>query len=229
MKLAIMQPYFFPYLGYFQLIHAVDRFVIYDDVQYQKGGWLNRNYILLQNVARWITLEAHGASPNKRIKDVKVGSNQGKILKTIYYAYARAPYFDEVYPLLESCLMQNDANLAIYLETTIKLICEYLELETNFYRSSEINQSDDCRGQERVLKICRERKATHYINLPGGEKLYDREVFQSNGIDLSYIQPALSPYKQFGNQFIPRLSIIDVLMFNDRSRCQEMLGEYRLA
>jgi len=222
-----MQPYFFPYLGYFQLIRAVDAFVVYDDVNYIKRGWVNRNNILSKGESQLITLPLQDASQNKLINQVKIGG-QHKILQTLRYNYCKAPYFDAVYTLLEDILMQTERNLAHYLYYQLRLICDYLGLGLQLKISSDLAKDNQLRGCDKILAICKELGATHYINMPGGKDLYDQETFVSNGLKLSFIKPGELTYYQFGKGFVPNLSIIDVMMFNSREQCTKLLDNYEL-
>ena len=227
MKLALMQPYLFPYLGYFQLIRAVDAFVVYDDVNYIKGGWINRNYILANGDRQLITLPLQGASPNKLINQVEVGG-QHKILQSIRHAYGKAPQYSTVFPLIEDILMQSEKNLARFLDYQLWRICDYLGLHPKWHISSGLQKDNELRGQDKVLAICEKLGATHYINVPGGRSLYDQQSFAARGMQLSFIQPKAVSYRQFGKEFVPNLSIIDVMMFNDREQCAGLLEEYDL-
>lgn len=228
MKLAIMQPYLFPYLGYFQLIRAVDAFVIYDDVNYIKSGWINRNYLLAQGKKMLITLPLQGASSNKLINQITLGDGRIKILKTIRQNYSTAPQFPVVFPLVEGIIMQQEKKLARFLDHGLRQICDYFGLRPWWHISSTLNKDNRLRGQEKVLAICEELGATHYINVPGGKKLYDYDAFAHKRLQLSFIQPRLVPYCQFGNDFVPNLSIIDVMMFNNQEQCRKLLEEYEL-
>jgi hypothetical protein len=228
MKLAIMQPYLFPYLGYFQLIRAADAFVVYDDVNYIKGGWINRNKINNQGKTQLITLEIIGGSPNKLINQILVGNNQVKFLKSLKQNYSKAPEFSSVFPLLEEILMQQERNLASFLYYGLQRIGDYLDLHPQWRMASSLHKNNALRGQEKVLAICEELKATHYINLPGGEALYDRECFSKRGIHLSFIHPRPVNYNQFAREFVPNLSIIDVMMFNDKEACSRLLHDYEV-
>lgn len=228
MKLAIMQPYLLPYLGYFQLIRAVDAFVVYDDVNYIKGGWINRNFILAEGDKQLITLPLQGASPNQLINQITVGNRQNKLIETIRHRYGKAPQFSAVYALVENILKQHEENLARFLDYQLRQICDYLGLHPKWYVSSSLKKDNELRGQDKVLAICEELGATHYINVPGGKSLYDREAFASRGMQLSFVQPKAVAYRQFGNEFTPNLSIIDVMMFNDKAQCAKLLEEYEL-
>lgn len=228
MKLAIMQPYFFPYIGYFQLIHAVDTFVIYDDVNFIKGGWINRNFILSQGEKMRITLQLLGASPNQLINQVKVGDNRNKLLKTIQQSYARAPHYPEVVGLLEEVLSSEETNLAKFLDHSLRRICDYLGLQPRWFLSSNLHKDVSLRGQDKVLAICKELGANHYINMPGGMDLYDHVSFKANDIRLSFVEPRIIEYTQSEHDFVPYLSIIDLMMFNSQQQCRSMLKEYDL-
>jgi hypothetical protein len=227
MKLAIMQPYLFPYLGYFQLIRAVDAFVVYDDVNYIKGGWINRNYILANGDRQLITLPLQGASPNKLINQVEVGGPH-KILQSLRHSYSKAPHFDTVHPMLEDILARSEKNLARFLDYQLRRICEHLGLRPQWHISSKVAKDNGLRGQDKVLSICEELGAKHYINVPGGKALYDQPSFTARGLQLSFIQPRAVSYRQFGSGFVPSLSIIDVMMFNDQEQCAKLLEEYDL-
>lgn len=227
MKLAIMQPYLFPYLGYFQLIRAVDAFVVFDDVNYINRGWINRNNILSQGEPRRFTLELVGASQNKLINGIEVTGRDNKLLKSIRQSYGKAPYFSEVFSLIEGVFQHPEKNLARRLDFQLRQVCSYLGLKPQWYISSELKKDSALRGQEKILAICHELGGSHYINMPGGKELYDREIFAASGIQLSFLQPNPVTYQQFG-VFVPNLSIIDVMMFNSQEQCTKLLEEYEL-
>lgn len=226
---AVMQPYFFPYLGYFQLIRAADVFVVYDDVQYIKGGWVNRNRVLMQGEARWLTLPLRHASPNRRIDQLEAPmQGRGKLLKTLHQCYARAPEFREVFPLLESIIMCEEINLARFLEQSLFRLCSYLEIHPRWLRSSELRKPFGLKGEERLLAICEAADITHYINLSGGRGLYSSKAFALRGKRLSFIQQGQVTYPQFTACFTPDLSIVDLLMFNGRETCGRILHKYSI-
>ncbi len=214
MKIAIMQPYLFPYLGYFQLIRAVDVFVVYDDVNYINRGWINRNNILGGGKAQLITMSLVQASQNKLINEIRMLEQDGKLLRSIRQSYSKAPYFRQVFPLIERILIQNEKNLARFLDFQLRQICIYFGLDPTWIISSNLNKDSSLRGQHKILAICEELGATHYVNVLGGIKLYDRQSFEARSIELSFIKPVPTTYLQFGNEFVPNLSIIDVMMFN---------------
>lgn len=231
MKLGIMQPYFFPYIGYWQLICAVDKFVIYDDVNYIKGGWINRNNILLNGERNLINIRMHKSSSNKLINKIEVSDDRiykNKILKSIEGNYKKAPYFIEVYPVIERTINQDEKNLAKYLEFGIRKVCDYLSIDTEIIVSSTIEKNNELRGQDKVIRICRALGADEYINAIGGQKLYFDEDFAAHGIGLKFLKTGEIVYKQFRNEFVPNLSILDVMMFNKPSKINEMLDNYEL-
>ncbi len=231
MKLGIMQPYFFPYLGYWQLMNIVDKYVIYDDVNYIKGGWINRNRILNNGEAVYFNLPILGASPNKLINEIEVNQNNAltnKNLRMLQNCYCKAPYFDSVYPLLEKILKNNQKNLALYLADSIKVIAEYLDINTTFILSSELKKNNELRGQNKVIDICRLMGASEYYNAIGGQELYSFAEFDRNNIKLNFIKSDLREYKQYKNEFIEGLSIIDVLMFNSKEECKKMLNDFSI-
>jgi len=228
MKLAIMQPYFLPYIGYFQLIKAVDKYVIFDDVNYIKKGWINRNNILLNGQNYLFTLSLLGASQNKLINEIFVEQNQSKLLKTLETAYKKAPYFENVFYVVKNIFDYENKNLANFVGNSIIQIADYLDIKTEFLYSSDINKDDELKGQEKILNICKALNATNYINAIGGQELYDKEIFEQNSIKLNFLKTETIEYQQFKNDFIPYLSILDVMMFNSAEAINIMLDKFEL-
>lgn len=228
MTLAIMQPYFFPYIGYWQLISAVDTFVIFDDVNFIKKGYINRNSILANEKAQLFTLELIGASQNKLINEIEVGNNSQKLLKTIEIAYKKAPYFSDVFPMIEDILNNKEKNLSKFIGHSLEQISNYLKLHTKFIYSSDIKKENSLKAQDKIIDICKKLEATDYINAIGGQELYDKAKFKEQNINLNFLKTELTEYKQFKNDFIPYLSIIDILMFNRVSEVKQLLCKYEL-
>lgn len=229
-KVAIMQPYFFPYIGYWQALNAVDEYVLYDDVTYIKGGWINRNNILINKQANLITLPLEGASSFKKINEISVTSNakvKEKLCKSISMAYAKAPYFNDVYPLIEKSIMKDGIISQIIYETVLD-ICDYIGIKTKILLSSNINKNNELKAEEKVIDIVKNLGGTTYINAIGGQELYDAQEFKKNGIDLYFIRTKRFEYPQFKNEFVANLSIIDIMMFNSPEKIQELLNEYEL-
>lgn len=228
MKTAIMQPYFFPYLGYWQVINAVDKYVVYDDVAYIKGGWINRNNILLNGNAHLITLPLEGASSFKNINEINIVQKAtGKILKTINAAYHKAPYFDAIMPIIEKLITEYH-NIAEFNYKTILEIKRYLNWNTEILLSSEIEKDNSLKAQDKVIHINKILGSDYYINAIGGQELYNRDDFKKEGIELKFLKMGDVKYTQFKNDFVPYLSIIDVLMFNSKAEIKELLEKYTL-
>ena len=234
MKLAIMQPYLFPYIGYFQLVAAVNKFVIYDDVNFIKGGWINRNNILINKKSNLFTVPLNKASSNTLINETTINLKfyniwKVKFLRSIEQSYKKSPYFTDVYNLIENVLEINENDLISELAVnSIKNVCDYLQLDTEICETSENYNNKIKSGQERVLDICGIEKASHYINPIGGIELYSKNTFKENGIVLNFIKSKPIIYSQFDNDFSPWLSIIDVLMFNSISEVSTMVNQYEL-
>lgn len=231
MKVGIMQPYFFPYIGYWQLMSSVDKYVIYDDVNYIKGGWINRNKILMNGKSKMINLKMKGASPNKLINEVFVAKDEiynRKLLRTIEYCYKKAPYYGDVFPVIEDIIMNEERNMAVYLEYSIRQICKYLSINTELIISSSINKNNPLKGQDKIIEICKLLGADEYFNSIGGHELYSIEHFATKNINLKFLKTKNIEYKQFNNEFIPNLSIVDIMMFNSKKKINEILLQYDL-
>ena len=228
MKLAIMQPYLFPYIGYWQLINAVDTFVIYDDVNFIKKGYINRNYILANMKSQLFTLELIGASQNKPINCIEIGDNIKKLLTTIQRSYSKAPYFDQAFPLIYNILTKKEKGLAKFIGYSIERISEYLCIDTRFVYSSDIEKDNNLKGQEKILDICNLLEASSYINAIGGQSLYDNNKFQEQNLELNFLKTEVIQYDQFENVFLPNLSIIDIIMFNDIDNIKIMFEKFKL-
>lgn len=231
MTLAIMQPYLFPYVGYFQLINAVDKFVIYDDVAFINKGWINRNSILSNGKASLFTLPLVGASQNKLINEIEIENLSAwgkKFLKTLEQNYKKAPHYQSVISIVEKIVQSENTNIADLIYVSLQEICEYLKIDTELVRTSTIYQNQHLKAQERILDICLQEKATHYINPIGGQELYDKTLFAENGIKLNFIQSKRSEYQQFKNEFVPWLSIIDLMMFCSVDEIKQQLTMFEL-
>ena len=230
MKLAIMQPYFFPYLGYWQLLNAVDIYVVYNDVTFIKGSWINRNNILLNGECHLITIPLENASSFKKIKDTQIVKNDkiiNKIIRTLEAAYKKAPYFDIVIPMIVDLLTSNKNISELNYQSILK-IADYLNLNTKIVLSSDIDKNDELKGQDKVIHINKLLGADTYYNAIGGMELYSKAVFHENGIKLNFLKMNDVCYKQFDNDFVAYLSIIDVLMFNSVEQVRELLEAYTL-
>lgn len=231
MKLGIMQPYFFPYAPYFQLINAVDSFIIYDDVKFIKRGWINRNKILVHGAAKLITIPCIKPSQNKLINEVEMGlypKERMKLLKTIYKSYKKAPFFDNIFQIIERILNSEIRFISELAVKSINEVCKYIGIDTEIISTSSIFSNRELNKADRLIDICRKMKCDDYINPIGGTQIYSKLYFKERGINLYFLKPSDIQYKQFGKEFVPWLSIIDMMMFNDQSAIQDMLGDYAL-
>ncbi len=232
--LGIMQPYVFPYIGYFQLIKAVDRFIIYDDVAFINKGWINRNNILVNGKASMFTIPLVGASQNRLIRDIEVDNLAAwckKFLKTIEQLYKKAPFYKEGIQLVEHVLNLPSANIAELGVNSLIEICKYLNIETEIVESSTIYNNQNLKAQDRILDICSQEKINHYINPIGGMAIYDKQLFADKEILLNFIKAKPIQYKQFNKEdesFVPWLSIIDLLMFCSVKEINEHLNKFEL-
>lgn len=226
MRVAIMQPYFLPYIGYFQLIGAADIFIIYDNIKYTKKGWINRNRMLQNGTDAVFSLPLKKDSDALDVvqRYLAIDFNRAKLLKTWQSAYARAPYFSQTFPLLERIVYQDEQNLFHFIHYAILQICAHLELHTDILRSSEITIDHTLKSEERVLALCEAVGADVYVNAIGGIGLYSKNEFSVRGIDLNFIRSKSLKYPQFNNEFVPWLSIVDVLMFNSIDAIQEYIA-----
>lgn len=233
MKFAIMQPYIFPYIGYFQLISAVDRFVVYDDVTFIKQGWINRNRILAIDSALLFSIPLSGASSSVLIKDVRINRAnypfwRNKFFKTLDQCYSKASQYDKVLPMIQNALTENPEFIGALAVRSLKAVCDFIGITTALIESSSIYGNNHLKSQERIIDICRKEMADIYINPIGGAQLYSRDIFRSNGITLSFLKPRNVIYAQYNKAFVPWLSIIDVLMFNPPDIVQQILCQYDL-
>jgi hypothetical protein len=226
-----MQPYLFPYIGYFQLINAADKFVIYDDVTFIKQGWINRNNILLNGKAFLFTIPLKDVSSYKLIREIEISNGfnwKSKWLKTIEQAYKKSPYYSQVIQLIEEVVATEEKQIAAYAVKSLKIICSYLGISTFIVETSSKYSNNHLHAQKRVIDICKREKATDYLNAIGGLELYSKDAFNRENIKLSFIKHKTINYKQFKNEFVPWLSIIDIMMFNSPVEIKEMLNQYEL-
>jgi len=229
-----MQPYFFPYIGYFQLVNAVDKFIFYDDVRFIKKGFINRNYFLVNNKKKMFTIPCNKISQNKNIDKTFVQSNSkdiDKILSSIKNSYNKAPYYFKILPIIESVFLKISQPITIsrLAILSVKEVCDYLNIHSCFEISSKIYSKTINEGKiERLIQIAKINSAITYINPIGGMDLYNKKHFFSNGIKLRFLKSNRIIYKQFKNDFHPFLSIIDVLMFNSKEEIKKMVNNYQI-
>ncbi len=228
MKVAIMQPYFFPYIGYFQLIGAVDLFIVYDNIKYTKKGWINRNRMLQGGKDIMFSLPLKGDSDYLDVRERMLSNdfNRDKLLNQLRGAYGRAPHFAEVFPMVERAVRHEDTNLFAFLRHALVCTCEHLGLATPIRVSSSVEIDHALKNQDKVIALAKAVGASTYVNAIGGLELYDREVFRQNGLELQFIRSRPFEYRQFGDPFVPWLSIIDVLMFNPLDAVRATVSSY---
>lgn len=233
MKVAIMQPYFMPYIGYFQMIKAVDKFVFYDDVNFIKKGWINRNRILVGNNDFTFSIPITNASQNVAINNTKINQEgfeiwKSKFIQTLNQNYKKAPQFNMVNKLIGDILRPNYITIGQLASQSVFKTAKYLNIKTKFIMSSAIYNNKELGRKERLIEICKKENATQYINALGGQELYKKEDFLVEDIQLHFLKTLPVKYEQFNSEFIPWLSIIDVLMFNSVEEVNVMLDKYEL-
>jgi len=252
MELGIMQPYFFPYIGYFQLINSVDKFIVYDLLQFTSKSWMSRNRYMVKNgEPAFFNLSMQKKSMSMEIADIELNHSliwRKKLLKEFSHNYKNAPFFDEVFPIIESVLFADVKMLTDINILSILGICKYLEISTEIVKSGDVHRQLENSMKEnkgnlarvfqhinltehiekliRIIEICKIENAETYINPIGGLLLYDKSEFKQNNIDLKFIQTRNISYQQFSNDFFPHLSIIDVLMHCGKEGTQKLIQEY---
>ena len=227
-----MQPYFFPYIGYFQLINSVDEFVIYDNIQYTKKGWINRNRILLNGKDTLFTVPLKKDSDFLDVVHREISKDwikdRVKVLNQIKSSYKKAPFFNDVFPLVEKCIINEESNLFKFIYDSLSYINDFLGIKTKIIISSSIDMNHELKSKDKVIEICKKLNSDNYINSIGGMELDDKEEFKKSGIELKFIKSNQIVYEQFSDNFIPWLSIIDVMMFNSKDKLNEYLKNYTL-
>ena len=228
MKVAIMQPYFLPYIGYFQLMGAVDTFVVYDNIKYTKKGWINRNRILVNGHDETITLPLKQDSDylniDQRFMAATAAEEKARIIRKIQACYRKAPYYSEVFPFISDVINHPEENLFRYLFHLLQMVSGWLGLHPRFVISSSLPVDPALRAQDRVLATCQALGADTYLNPIGGIELYAKDVFRDHGVELHFIRSNPFEYPQFGETFVPWLSIVDVMMFYPLNAIRNGIG-----
>lgn len=229
MRIAIMQPYFFPYIGYYQLISAVDVFVIYDDCTFRKSSWINRNRIDYFGAAKRITQPLHKASQNKLIKETIACPTDGGVLNSILLSYQNFQNFSTIFPLLCQCILHEDRNLAHLLHLQLRTMCDHIGIKNNFIFASDLKMKGSIKGQERLIEICKFLGASEYVNLPGGRSLYSAEGFKESGIKLLFINSKARLDRVRGGISHGPLSVIDTVMRLNAEAVRGVVSTYSLS
>lgn len=233
MRTAVMQPYLFPYIGYFQLIGAVDTFVFFNDVNFITRGYIHRNAIDINGKKSTFTVPLSGASQNDLIKETLIhpqeyGKWWHKFSKTLKQHYGSAPFFEDIFEMLNEVLDAPPSSISSLAEKSVTSVCGYLGMETKFKDSSDIAYDRTGAAQEKVLDLCTNLQADTYINPIGGVELYEEKAFSKKNIELYFIKSGAINYSQKTDTFLPNLSIIDVLMYNDLDSITDFLRNFEL-
>lgn len=226
--IAVMQPYFFPYIGYYQLAYAVDEFVFFDDVNFIKKGYINRNSILLNNAKHDFSIPIKNVSQNRKINEHTYVNEWDNFLKTLTTAYKRAPFFENIFPLVRSTILDANDNVAVKNSLSLKNIFNYLNITRKWTYASDLKIRDELKAQARILEICKQRGATDYRNAIGGKSLYSAPDFKDAGVELKFVRTGDISYSQYTKEFMPNLSMIDVLMFCSVDQITDLLRRYTL-
>lgn len=226
-----MQPYFFPYIGYFQLIRSSEKFVFYDDVAFIKQGWINRNNILLNGKAHLFSIPVSNISSFELISQTAISYKvdwTGKFLKMIDSAYRKSPQFNSVFPKISALIESRPEFISDLAKQSIKLVFDHIAQPVDWVESSAQYENQSLKAQDRILDICKKESAATYLNPIGGLELYDKTTFANAGMELFFVKPSIGKYRQFSNEFVPGLSMMDVLMFNTPEEIARMICNYEL-
>ena len=230
-KIGIMQPYFLPYIGYWQLMNLVDQYVIYDDVNFINRGFIHRNRILYNGEPKYFNLPMKKASQNKLINEIKVNFEQdfyNRNMSILTQIYKKAPYFNETMEVIDKVLSCKEENVALFLKNSFEVVNIYLGIQTELLLSSDLGKNNNLRGQDKIISICELLNATEYYNAIGGQELYNYDKFNEREIKLGFLKMKEIVYKQFESDFVSNLSIVDVMMFNNKEKIREMLKQYEI-
>lgn len=220
-----MQPYFLPYIGYFQLIAAVDQFIVYDNIKYTKKGWINRNRMLLNGTDVMFSLPLKKGADSLDVveREIAINFDQTSFLNKFKGAYRNAPQFEPTFSLLELIVRCEEENLFRFIHYSIMRMCEHLGIKTEIKISSDVSIDHSLKGQDKVLALCKTAGADTYVNTIGGVELYSKNYFHIHGLTLKFIKSRPFEYAQFGKPFVSWLSIVDILMFNPLEHVRECL------
>lgn len=230
-NLAITQPYLFPYLNYFHLLESADKVIFYDDINYIKGGWINRNRILNKNEDLLLTVPVAKASQNKFTNEITPIIDErfvNKAIQSLTHAYSKAPYYSDIMQLIKSVFEKTYTSIADLAINSIVETYKYLGKELCYDRSSICSPKSKGLGKsDRLIKITLEQGYSNYINVKWGQNIHSKDYFRQHGINLLFLESLPYAYKQYNNIFIPSLSIIDVLMFNDKDTIESLMRLYK--
>ena len=223
-----MQPYFFPYLGYYQLAMEVDTFVHFDDVAFFKKGYINRNSILLNGEKCDFTISVSNVSQNRNINQHFYVGDFDRFLKTLFLAYKKSPNFKLGYDLVADVLNSGASKVSEVNARSIEAVFSYLGIKKNFAFSSNLGDFDGLRGEDRIIGICKKLGADSYRNAIGGRSFYDQDKFKRYGINIGFVSSGGGQYNQTGSAFVRNLSVIDALMHCEVSEIVSLLSDYTI-
>jgi len=226
MTISSNQPYFMPYLPYWQLIDCADLFLVGDDFSYRKSSWIPRNRILVNGRVQFFRIELRHQSSNTLIRDMEIVPPDLSVkLRTLEMAYHKAPCFAEGYALCERVLRFPSGNLCEFLTASIKEVCKYMYIDTPIGFTSDVPGNSEFRNKERIYHLCKYYGADTYVNATGGQALYDYDGFRSHGLRLAFLRTEIPAYKQLSDRFVPGLSVMDAVMFLSREQLRDMLDK----
>lgn len=232
LRAAIMQPYFLPYIGYWQLLRNVDVFVVYDDIQFTKKSWINKNRFLLNTNPAAFSLPLKKASDYLDVREREISdsfeSDRIKLLRRMEGSYSKAPFFTEGFELLSEVLLHPERNLFSFILNSIEAVQNRLSIKTEVVVSSTLEVPRTLTGQDRVIATCKKLGAEEYINPIGGVELYSKQAFEDMGVALFFQKVHPFAYSQFGHDFVPNLSIVDVIMFLGIERTKAIMSDMDL-
>lgn len=228
-----MQPYFLPYIGYWQLINASDKIIIYDDVKYTKKGWINRNSFLSRNkkikkFSIYLNKSSDQSLINEKTISEEWNKERVKILSNIYLTYKESISFKSKFKIIEEIFMHEDKNLFNFILNSIERIKEYLEIETEVLISSKIIDTQKLKKEKKIFALSRKIDEKEYLNFKNGEKMYSKKTFSENNLKLFFINKNFFKYNQNTKKFYDNLSIIDLIMRNNKKKIKEFLNCYEI-
>ncbi len=234
MKLSIMQPYFFPYVGYYSLIKKTDEFIIFDTVQFIRHGWIERNRILKPNEG-WQYIQVPLVK-NKRevlINELEIRNSEpwrDKLKAQLHHYKKRAPYYSDCMDVIDSCIALQTDSIVELNEKILKVTCQYFDIkfESQIFSKMDLVINEVKEADEWALNISKAMGAKEYINPPGGKDFFNKEKYLQNDIELTFLGNNIQQYKQRRETFEPGLSIIDLMMFNDVTSINELIDDTKI-
>jgi hypothetical protein len=231
MKGTILQPTYLPWIGYFEMIDSTDIYIVFDHVQFEKKSWQQRNKIKTSNGVIWLSVPIKREKRETRICDIKISYDHGNPLekhwRTITLVYKKAPYFNEYRSIFEKIYSKEYNHLSDLNVAIIKKICNVLGIKTKIVLSSMLNLNDKNMGKtEKVVNLCKKVDITHLYDAKGAKEFIDDSIFHKEGISITFQHFEHPVYKQLWGNFIPYLSVID-LLFNEGDKSLDIIRDGR--